>query len=222
MLLDLPTNNEQDERTAAFANLSLSDHGAPHNSAAQLLLWPKYLTQFLFTSFAYNSPHFTDSETIRAMLLPHRETLKRVDIGYQRHPHRQPDQLLDVSDFPKLERLGLSRRQMPEDLELSAAEASLLLALLLKTFAWDLSMKDCYGIEASYNFGEKEETWLREFLRMAVKRDTALKNVVVDFGRDPWSLPSTKEGQGEGTWDRLGSLKKEFRPHGVTVTYPEP
>lgn len=155
---------------------------------------------------------------VRVMLLPHRGTLERIDIGSQRHTDLESVQLLDVSDFPKLKRLGLSRRQMPKDLVFCAADSSLLLAPKLRTFEWDFSVKDCYGLEASHCFGEMEENWLREFLRMAIKKKAALKNVVVGFGTESWSSPIGNDG----TWDRLESLKNEFHPLGVTVTYTNP
>lgn len=153
------------------------------------------------------------------MLLPHRETLERLDISYPRHPNVEPEQVLDVSDFPKLEHLGLSRRQMGKDIVFSAADASLLLAPVLKTFEWDFSVVDSQGVEHWYPFGEKQETWLREFLRMAVKRKAALKSVVLVFDKDRWKLASRKGN--EAMFKRLDSLKEEFQPHGVVVTYPE-
>lgn len=220
MFLDLPTDDDQNQRTAPFTKLLVPDYEAPPSCVAQLLLWPEHLTHFLFKSYSHSSPYFIDPPMIRAMLLPHKATLERVDIGYQRHPDREPGQSLDVSDFPKLERLGLSRRQMAKDLVFSAADASLLLAPILRTFEWDFSLKDCYSIECWYSFDEKEETWLREFLHMAVKKKAALKNIVVVFGTEPWNLPSAKGNQ--GMWDRLDSLKNEFHPHDITLTYTEP
>lgn len=133
---------------------------------------------------------------IRAKLLPHRKTLERIDIGYPRNPDLEPEQLLDLSDFPKLEHLGLSRRQVPKDLEFKIEEAFLLLAPILRTFEWDFTVKDCYGGEASYNFGEREENWLRGFMRLAVKRKAALNTVVVGFGTDPWRSPDAEDHVG--------------------------
>lgn len=128
---------------------------------------------------------------LRAMLSPHIETLKSVGIGVL--SDQGSGQLFDASEFPKLERLGLSRSVMPKEVVFSPADASLLLGPRLKNLEWDSRID--HTEETSYiRFDEKAEGRLREFLRVAVNRKVALKNVAMSSTRVFLELGTTTRG----------------------------
>lgn len=151
----------------------------------------------------------------RSMLLPHRDTLQSIDIGSL--PRSGRGLPLEVTDFSCLEKLKLSRWQMDENLALSFQYASMLLAPKLQTFEWDFNIMDQHS-EAWTAFGEKEESWLRELLRIVVSRKAVLNTVKIRFTPDYYGVPK----DAGYPWDRLDRLKKEFEACSITVSYSHP
>jgi hypothetical protein len=148
------------------------------------------------------------------MLLVHRETLRTINLGYLSSTGREAR--FKASDFPNLERLTLSRWQMV-DLELSSVVADELISPKLAYFGWDFGIYDQHN-EAWTAFGDREEHWLREFARTAVKRKSALREIYVDFNPDFWA---TSEADGY-PWDRMDSIRDEVAPSGLKVAYSRP
>ena len=147
------------------------------------------------------------------MLLPHKATLRIIRIGYLASSGR--GHLFNASDFPNLECLGLSRWQMAKDLELSAADATSLLAPKLATFEWSFSIYDQHS-ESLADFGSREEGWVHGLAREAIARGAALRKIKITFNPD--------EGYGTGEhgmspWDRMDDINKEIAPRGVTLDY---
>jgi hypothetical protein len=204
----------QKDRTASFSTLILSDYEASPQDTAQLLRWPNQLSHFHFGSF-YNNRFYMDLPMFRSMLLMHKDTLRTIDIGYLSSSGR--GRLFDASDFPKLEVLKLSRRQMEKNLEFSSTEADLLLAPNLKTFGWSFSIYDQHS-ESWTDFGDREERWLREFARAATARKAVLKKIEITFTPDEWR---SKEEDGY-PWDRIDKIRDEVRPRGIALEYSEP
>ncbi len=99
----------QKHRTASFNTLSLSDYGESPQATAQLIQWPRQLSKFYFGSF-YNNRFYMDLPMFHSMLSMHKDSLKVIHIGYLSSSGRGP--LFNASDFPQLEDLRLSRRQI--------------------------------------------------------------------------------------------------------------
>ena len=74
---------------------------------------------------------------------------------------RNPSHRFHACDFPALESLHLSRWLMTQELASPAADN-----------------------EDWRDFGDKEETWLREFAKTAVAKRAALTRILVDFSPD--------------------------------------
>ncbi|KAK9423284.1 putative F-box domain-containing protein [Seiridium unicorne] len=149
--------------------LHISDYEEDAAATAQLIRCPKRLEIFTFGNY-YNNLFYLDLAMFRAWLLIHKDSLREICIGYL--SASGTGILLDVSDFPNLRTLTLSRYSFLRDLHFSAAD-SCLLAPKLESFTWSFSIFDQYQ-ESWTDFGESEERWLMQFAKAAAYKPLPL------------------------------------------------
>ncbi|KAK9775923.1 putative F-box domain protein [Seiridium cardinale] len=168
-------------RIASFTMLQISDYEEDAAAAGQLIRWPKRLEIFTFGSF-YNHLFYMDLAMFRAWLLIHKDSPREIDIGYL--STSGTGILLDVSDFPNLRTLTLSRYSFLRDLHFSAAD-SYLLAPKLESFTCSFSIYDQHD-ESWTDFGEPEERWMMQFAKAAVSKSLLRKRIEVIFQPGYW------------------------------------
>jgi hypothetical protein len=203
--------------------LSLSDYEECPEATAQFLRWPNYLTHFRFGSF-YNNGFCFDLPMLHDMLLPHRATLKVIDIGYLSRQGTARFTHFRACDFPALEVLRLSRRQMALDLAFTPGqEEALLGGGNFKIFGWDFSIYDQHNEEWN-EFGTVEENWLRNFAKAAIRRKTPLNKIEIQFNPDDpsWTYSDAEIATFVYPWDRMDKVRDEIRPAGITLVYSDP
>jgi hypothetical protein len=149
-----------------------------------------------------------------SLLSIHRETLQTLDIGYLT---QSTTAMIDVSTFPNLRYLKLSRWSFPQALEFSEAEAQLLLAPRLKTFGWDFSIMDQHSEEWT-DFGKREEQWLKDFGIFSSSYKSQLQKIEITFRPANWS---TTKADGY-PWERMDSVREHIRQVGVALEYNLP
>ncbi|CAI6092848.1 unnamed protein product [Clonostachys chloroleuca] len=205
---------------ADFTELDLSDYRETAEALACLLKWPRRLTHFRLGSY-YNNTNYIDLPMFRPMLLRHRDSLVKLDIGYLAPTGRGT--LLDLSDFKALKELKLSRWQIGPSgargmliLEFKPGEVELLLAPKLEKFA--LSFALCEKNMVSWSdFGHQEQYWLQCFMEIALAKRSSLREVLVLFS--PHNGDITADTY---PWDRIISLHNAFEPRGIIVTHSPP
>jgi hypothetical protein len=203
--------------------LSLSDYEECPEATAQFLRWPKHLTHFRFGSF-YGNRFYFDLPMLHTMLLPHRATLKVIDIGYVSRQGTARSAHFRACDFPALEILRLSRRQMEVDLTFTPEqEEALLGGPALKIFGWDFSIYDQHN-EHWTDFGAPEQCWLSNFAKAAIKKKKPLSKIEIQFSPDDpsWTSSEAEIAAGVYPWDLMDKIRDEIRPAGLTLVYNGP
>lgn len=149
-------------------------------------------------------------------LSSHKDSLQTIDIGFLSRAGRGP--LLDVSEFPSLTSLKLSRHSFSDRLEsLPESDPQQLLAPNLETFTWDFDSDD--GDPVPWNgFGELEERWLEGFVKTVGSKSPLLKTIRIIFRPDE---EDSKASDGY-PWDRLDRVRERCRPLGIRLEYDEP
>lgn len=201
-------------RKASFTTLYVSTY---HDAAAisDLIQWPGKLQHFHFEHFRV-STHYLDLRMLGVWLSSHKDSLQTIDIGFLSRAGRGP--LLDVSGFPSLTSLKLSRHSFSDRLEsLPESDPQQLLAPNLETFTWDFDSDD--GDPVPWNgFGELEERWLEGFVKTAGSKSPLLKTIRIIFRPDE---EDSKASDGY-PWDRLDRVRERCRPLGIRLEYDEP
>jgi hypothetical protein len=203
--------------------LSISDYEECPEATAQFIRWPKHLTHFRFGSF-YNNGFYFDLPMLHDMLLPHKTTLKVIDIGYLSRQGTARFTHFRACDFPALEVLRLSRRQMALDLAFTPEQEEALLGEgNFKIFGWDFSIYDQHN-EDWTEFGAAEENWLRDFAKAAIRRKTPLSKIEIQFDPDDpsWTYSDAEIATFVYPWDRMDKVRDEIRPAGITLVYSDP
>lgn len=195
-------------RTASFTSLSLPHCAGNLDDLRELFNWPKTLFHLDLPVFYYCNTSFEVS-ALHSMVLIHKDTLKTLTVGYFSFPDKRC--LFNVSDFPNLETLRLSRAQMETKLEFSATHADLLFGPNLERFEWEFP-------NWSGEFGKREERWLGEFAREANSRKAKLKVIEIKAPPD-FNL---RRASGGYPWDRLDRLRDEFESYGMRLEYGTP
>lgn len=101
-------------------------------------------------------------------------------------------------------------------LEWSPDHADLLLGPKLHSFTWLFEEDNVNRLEW-HEFGDQEESWLRNLMKEAVARKSALRKIRIEFSPDMESA----EPQ-EYPWNRMDCLHEEFEPYGLTLEYCDP
>lgn len=152
----------------------------------------------------------------------HKNTLQSIHIGHL--SRGGTGRLLDVSGFPKLEVLTLSRWQIggekwqtDQPLIFSPVDADLLLAPNLHTFGLDFTI-DGQQTEGWADFADPEEHWIREFAKAAIARQATLRKIQITYTPDDWR---SREEYGY-PWDRMDKIRDEIQPYGLMLEYNQP
>ncbi|PYI12345.1 hypothetical protein BO78DRAFT_392198 [Aspergillus sclerotiicarbonarius CBS 121057] len=212
-IVNIPMDNSQD---ASVTKISLHRCFEPPEVMAQLLQWPKALSSFHLTGFNARDVSVEYSFAMFETWLAKHETTLRTLTFCGLPGDNADERAFNVSAFPHLECLRLSRWDMGTKLWLSDSDADKLLGPSLKTFTWDFRrLTDQQG--SWRDFGEEEENWLRGFARAAVERKAALKSIRIAF-----SLFDSGQGTVGYPWGRMARVRDEFEPYGLIVTWDSP
>ncbi|KAJ5172319.1 hypothetical protein N7492_004912 [Penicillium capsulatum] len=188
------------------------------------LRWPKALSDL--TINIVNEPDLT-LNSLNRYLEPHRQTLQSLNIGLVGYP---PGMGLNVSQFPCLETLSLSRTQIGEEpdsinLEWHASHAELLLGPKLRKFVLVMGYQGMCHIN---DWGSREEQWIIQLARAAKDRKAALEWIEIVFepsGPDP-SFSEGAYGDWEWTWEwpwaRFEWLEGEIGRYGIALDRSKP
>ncbi len=152
-----------------------------------------------------------------SFLSPHKATLKSIRLESLFSRLRG---CINVSDFPELKSITLPKY----DMQCTPQEAvHKLLVLQLESFTW--SWLQLTQHEPSFcDFSEKDEKWLREFLTIATQGKSTLRKVHVAFSPDCYYSTGNEESETSFfyPWDLMDAIARDFKPHGIDVTYAEP
>jgi hypothetical protein len=207
------------QRTAPIESISLSDYEECPQSTEALILWPKALTSFTLGSF-YTNPHTMDYPMLETWLSVHRETLRRVSIGFL--ANTGSTRLFNATLFPNLESLKLSRWQQgrmwstTEPFRFTADDANVL-GPRVKCFGWDFNSN--YYDEPWSAFGENEVAWVAALAETAIARKGPLKTIRIYFTPD---IDGVSELDGY-PWERMAHVRDTIcKPNGIELCYKEP
>ncbi|KAK7752167.1 hypothetical protein SLS62_005911 [Diatrype stigma] len=196
---------------ASFTTLKVSNYEEDPAATIRLIRWSRELHHFQFASF-YNY-YYMDLKMFEGWLRDHKDSLQTIDIGCL----SKSGIICDVSQFPKLTSLSLSRWSFSDELESPESDALCLLAPNLKRFTWDFSTWDQCG-DPWNGIGEREERWLEGFVKVASLRSSPLEGINIIFRPDYWG---TRKEDGY-PWDRLERVKERCRPLGISLEYNTP
>ena len=194
---------------------------------AQLLDWPKALSHIEIVD-CYDTAVPISYPVLHSLLLPHAASLKTLrlqNVGSSRQAH-----LLRAADFPSLETLAISMRQVEYDPGDPIRDAEALLSPSLRSFVCDFTRRNKWDNELDYGFGDlwpkpqfdlEAEGWLREFLMQAIAKRIPLTRVTIQSGTptDQTSLGFYGSAFGHSLCDLLQRLQCKFQPHGVAMEY---
>lgn len=201
--------------TAPFTSLMLSDYEEDTESTASLIRWPKQLRHFSLESRQTGRYRITPS-MVSAWLSVHQDTLESLKLGAlsaSTSSHLLPE----VSRFPHLKALTLSKYYFAHPLAYSDAEAAMLLAPGLESFTWNLNAY-AGAAESWDTFGAREEHWLQKFATAAAAKPVPLKTIHVVFGPNFYS-PDEETGF---PWDGLGRVAEYCRDLDIEFTCTDP
>lgn len=159
----------------------------------------------------------------------HKNTLETLKVTYltpidrnDRNGGSMDEEMLDVSQYPVLKELSLSRWSFScEKLVFSDEVGAKILAPQLKKFTWDFTleegwMKDCR--ETWWDMGLREVEWLRRLGCLAADGRSSLRTIHVEF--NPACVKASKNSV--YPWDLLDSVSAELLSRGISLTYSTP
>lgn len=167
---------------------------------------------------------------MHVLLSHHKETLRSIEISYLTGALGS----FDVTDFPLLEDLSLSRWNTmvhwvgadpwSRDNVVSSVTYLKLLAPRLRKFCWQWAGVDQQCSEGISNFDQADEDWLRGLALAAIARKIPLQSIKVDFNPDVgFFSPGSNNTKPEVyPYDRIDRVAAEVRPAGITIEYPTP
>mgnify|MGYP005989878503 CR=1 FL=1 len=213
------TELKQQQRTASFTRLRLSDYGEDSITTSQLLSWPRELRHMEMGSY-YNNENHMDLGMFGTMLSPHKHTLEVLKMGYLSRIVGE-EKIIDVSEFSALTELELSRWSFTNiSLQFSDDVGHKLLAPRLAKFTWSFSIYDQHS-ETITDMGDREEEWLRQFATFAARHNSALKGIYIEYR--PPSISRYQDIRAlVYPWDRLDRVKRDVEKYGIKLGYNEP
>lgn len=176
--------------------------------------WPKTLHHLRYDVYLNARGERPSLAMLESLLSIQKEGLKTIDLN--NNDPRPGLKIANVSDFPHLEVLKLSRCLFSKDLVFSDEEAARLLAPCLKVFEWHFGFP--LETQTMDGFGNKEETWLKQFGTFAAGRKSSLRKIKVAF-------TPTMIGRFECEtypWDRLDWAKEHLSRLGIELEYNPP
>lgn len=197
--------------------MQLRDYNENWAATEQLISWPRELQHFKFGNFR-NNRNDMDLAMFGEALYQHKDTLRTLDMGFLRR-RAHGTRIIDVSLFPALEELTLSRWSFGfEGLRFSGDTGHKLLAPQLRKFTWSFDIGFMESARLS-DMGPDEEAWLRDFGTYASRQeDSSLRTIHVHY------LPILvlgDQGSSEYPWDRLRRVADYLEPLGIELSYSE-
>ncbi|EEP81880.1 predicted protein [Uncinocarpus reesii 1704] len=176
------------------------------------------LEEVILTGFEFSrSSWYYSSDQIQALLLPHCDSLRRVELSSILKGDSTPCPLPDFSVFPRLEQLSLCPyhvfyHEKPTDLYRKLAAPNLQLLIL------HFHPESTHYVGADV-FGEAQIDWLEEFA--SVHSQTCLaanfRELHIIF------FPSVEDSEDlSWPWDRLDRAAEIVSRHGIKLIYSEP
>ncbi|KAH8900631.1 hypothetical protein GQ53DRAFT_835591 [Thozetella sp. PMI_491] len=188
-----------------------------------LLRWPARLEKLAFEyEYAGRYGRFRPSmdETWGMSVLvdaisTHRKSLRCLSVA---NLPRQGIEYADLSTFTSLEFLSLSSGVTGQNY--SEHLLAHLAAPGLKTFRWDLT--NPYGQQSLYDFGEREENWLRMLVQVLTARQVPLRHLRLEFNPNTKICYTVMYERYFYPWDRLDDIARDVEPHGIVVSCNPP
>ncbi|KAJ5355976.1 hypothetical protein N7517_010585 [Penicillium concentricum] len=213
---------------APFTRLELRNFLLTPKTLEGLVRWSRRLEEFelRFTcGDDFSTPGLYKGwtlATLQKILSIHRRTLRSITLyAITLYTIGRPDiDGLDLRQFESLEKLSLSsqisgHQDYKEEETLEPPDG--LLAPGLRVFHWDLTLVDQQCSESLAGFSQREENWLRQLARKAIKRGCPLRRIEIKFTPVEWGCNSEVY-----PWDRMDAIGAELRPHGIEVSYNPP
>jgi hypothetical protein len=215
----LPSLARVKKRTSPITSLAIINEDQDPESSSTLIAWSKALEKFAYITCGMGTENAALLLFLTDLLLVHAETLKSVDITHV----VKVSNLFNATLFPNLEFLRLSRWHMEGPLVFNQEYAKIL-GPRLKTLVWNF--KDHAFVQGYLlldNFGEDEETWLRELVTAAA--DSELSQVQVEFTpvRNKLMTWYVYDSGAAYPWDRMDNVRDSIMQQvGISLTYNKP
>ncbi|KAJ5832737.1 F-box domain protein [Penicillium riverlandense] len=200
-------------RCAPMKRISLNYCKDTHEALIEFIRWPKALTSLAIRTKGRHLDPFVPYD-FQELFSVHKDTLTFLNIELGRN-----GSLFDVSNFPNLEVLELSRGWDPlsRALKWSPSHADLLLAPNLHTLV--IKFDACTeSLRHLLNFGDLEEEWSREFARTAAVINSKLACINLQVGTSSCEISGTN---GESQSHALADLAGDIKMYGVTLRHSE-
>lgn len=192
----------------------------------KFIAWPKGLVDFTINTSGNRLVGDVSLEDAQRWLSSHSDSLEKVYIDLLGHDQGLKN--FDISEFPSLESVMLSRTQLnyqdddlQNDLRWESFHSNRLLPSSLKTFGMSFGILGCCLIN---NFGEKEVNWLRQLGQAAASPKSNLQTIEILF--NPQSAYPHKFGNYPNDqsypWDRMSELSGELAKCGINLVYDPP